>query len=97
MIGAPIEEEEEEDKVVALLASLSGKFKMLVTALEANTESKTENHKTNVVTAESNSERLGLMTQVLADCVCINDVWVIDSGATCHRTNDRSLLRDRRW
>ena len=34
------------------------------------------------------------MTQVLAASVCINDVWVIDSGATCHMTNDRSLLRD---
>ena len=34
MIGAPIEE---EDKVVALLASLPDKFNMLVTALEAKT------------------------------------------------------------
>lgn len=61
---------------------------------QENKESKFENHKANVVTAESNSERLGLMTQVLAASVCINDVWVIDSGATCHMTNDRSLLRD---
>ena len=34
------------------------------------------------------------MTQVLAASVCINDVWVIDSGATCHMTNDHSFLRD---
>ena len=61
---------------------------------QENKESKSENHQANVVTAESNSERLTLMTQVLAANVCINDVWVIDSGATCHMTNDRSLLRD---
>ena len=61
---------------------------------QENKESKFENHKANVVTVESNSERLGLMTQVLAASVCINDVWVIDSGATCHMTNDHSLLRD---
>ena len=160
VIGAPIEE---EDKVVALLASLPDKFNMLVTALEANSEvpsmeivterlfheenklkeresvetspermmlgkqckdppkcyhcgksghlkrncwslkkekeqenkeSKFENHKANVVTAESNFERLGLMTQVLAAIVCINDVCVINSGAACHMTSDRSLLRD---
>ena len=61
---------------------------------QKNKESKSENHKASDVTAESNSERLGLLTQVLAASVCINDVWVIDSGATCHMTNDRSLLRD---
>ncbi|KAK3745089.1 hypothetical protein QZH41_004382 [Actinostola sp. cb2023] len=57
-------------------------------------ESKPVKHKANVVAADSNSESLGLVTQALAASVCANDVWIIDSGATCHMTNDRSSLRD---
>ncbi|KAK3732471.1 hypothetical protein QZH41_003774 [Actinostola sp. cb2023] len=57
-------------------------------------ESKPVKHKANVVAADSDSESLGLVTQALAASVCANDVWIIDSGATCHMTNDRSSLRD---
>ncbi|KAK3746619.1 hypothetical protein QZH41_003126 [Actinostola sp. cb2023] len=57
-------------------------------------ESKPVKHKANVVADDSDSESLGLVTQALAASVCANDVWIIDSGATCHMTNDRSSLRD---
>ena len=33
------------------------------------------------------------MTQAFGASTCTSDVWIIDSGATCHMTNDHNLLK----
>lgn len=61
---------------------------------QSKQESKSVKHKANVVAADSESESLGLVTQALAASACSNNVWIIDSGATCHMTHDRTLMRN---
>eukprot|EP00794_Sanderia_malayensis_P011568 gene11568-12763_t len=71
---------EEQDKVVTLLASLPESYDMLVTALEHN----------------DSGESLGLAAQALAaDMNCHKgDLWIVDSGATCHMSNNKELFHD---
>ena len=54
-----------------------------------------EKHKANVAEteADSDSESLGIVTQAFGASACTSDVWIIDSGATCHMTNDHNLLK----
>ena len=66
---------------------------------QENKQSKPRKHKANTVKEHSDSdsaECLGLVTQALAADVCdkSSELWIVDSGATCHMCKNKNLFND---